>query len=538
MYRLIHIEPDEAASRTVLHALADSPLPFAIDRVDDPEAAADILAETTVDAVLLSVAAETAALDLLARCRSVFATHPLIVIAASADLGFARAALRAGAQDVVVRHEKALAVLSRILLYAIERAGAEMLRRNLELKASTLEAVADAVFAETSDGIVQLDASGTIQRLSPTAASLLGLAWPPPPGYKLVSRVRQRDAERLQTLLEKAGHSGDRPSASTFGFAVEGATRILEVRPLPLSQARDAAACLLELSELAADLADDAPAPVEARGTLAPRPAGPLGPERATTSPSARTAGGVGLMERPVKASTAAAAAAPMAASVRPMALIDALDRAACWRIARSAGGSADWGFLVADPKSAPALARLAIVSRDDADVALALDELHVRAWRKLAAATPDQLPALVALEVSYATAASRPHLERFLATAAEPPGQLFKRAPPVLGRLPKGVHVPTLAKMLRLLASRHGKPALQLPALDADLRALPLGELALLILDVDELKQALAKSSKAVSAFLAQAAQHGCPTLIRGAGGSLAEALRSRLGVDLTVEG
>ena len=540
MYRLIHIEPDEAASRAVLHALADSPLPFTVDQVGDPEAAAERLAEATIDAVLLSAEGQAEALDLVARSRRVFATQPLIVVTASTDFSFAREVLRAGAQDVVVRHDKALAVLPRILLYAIERAAAEARKRDLEVEAKTLEAVVDAVFARTGartgapagDGLVQLDAAGTIQRLSPTAARLLGLT---APGSRLVSRVRRQDAERLQALLEAATRADGCPDPSTFKFEVDGATRILEVRPLPLNPASDVRPCLLELSELAAEIEEDEPAPAEAHAAVR---AGPPRPAREAAGPNARPAGGVGLMERPIRAPAAVAAATPNAGPFRPMALIEVLERAARWRIARSAGRGADWGFLVADPKSAAALARLAVVSRDDADVALALDELHLRAWRKLAAATPDQLPALVALEVSYATAASRPHLERILATVGEPAGQLFKRAPLVLGHLPRGIHLPTLAKILRMLASRHGKPALQLPALDADLRALPLGELALLILDVNELKQVLAKDAKVVSDILAQAAQHGCPTLVRGAGGPFAQALRSRLGVDLTVEG
>jgi PAS domain-containing protein len=537
MYRLIHIEPDDAAHEAVLRAIADSPLQFTIERVDDPEAAAEPMAAASVDAVLLSAGGEAEALDLIDRSRRIFATQPLIIVAASADLRFAREALRAGAQDVVVRQEKALAVLSRILLYAIERAGAEMLRRDLEVEARSLAAVVDAVFAHSRDGVVQLDASGTIQRLSPAAATLLGLEITKAPGCRLVSRVRHQEAARLQALLD-AARPGGRPSTATFKFEVDGATRMLEVRPLPLGHDSKAPPCLLELTELAADFTAEEPAATGAPAAAARAPAVPPQATGERIDTAARASGGVSVMERPAPPAAATPAEAPKPAATQPLALIKALDGAARWKAVRSVGAGADWGFLVADPKSAAALARLAAVCRDDPDVALAIDELRLRAWQKLAAAAPNELPALIGLELSYSTSVSRPHLDQYLEAVIEPPGQLFKRAPLVLGHVPKGVHVPTLAKTLRSLAARRDKPALQLPTLDTDLRALPLGELALLILDVDELKQALAKDRQAVTALLDRAAQQGCPTMVRGAGGPLAQALRSRLGVDLTVEG
>ena len=226
-----------------------------------------------------------------------------------------------------------------------------------------------------------------------------------------------------------------------------------------------------------------------------------------------------------------------MTAATRPLALLEALARTATWRVVESSGDGDRWGFLVPDPKTSAALARLAIVSRDDPDVALACDRLRLRAWKKLVMNAPGQLPALPVLELSYATSASRPHLEHFLGKAITLPGGLFERWQLALGHLPKGIYLPTLVKTIRAIAER-GKPALQVAELAADHRQLPFGQLALLILEVGHLKAALAEDSKAVATLLARAAEAGCPTMARGASGPLAQALRDRLGIDLTIDG
>ena len=534
MYRLIHIEPDEAARRAVLRILAESPLPFAIDNATDLDAAAEAATARPVDAVLLGLAPRADALPLIDRCRTLFEQLPLIVVTETADLAFACEALRAGAQDVVVKHDRALAVLSRILLYAIERAGAAARRRNLEIEAATSRALLDALFANTSECFVQVDEAGTIERSSGAAARLIGLATPPPPGCRLVSRVHHQEAARLTALLD-----GPKPpsesASSTFRFAIEGTTRLLEVQPLRLDLETGHRPHLLKLTEIAADFAGEI-------ADESPRP--PL-PSADQAIASARAASGVALAERRpepplqpgVRPQSQSLATPPMTAVTRPLALIEALARTATWRVVESTGDSTAWGFLVPDPKSVAALARLAAISRDDPDIALACDRLRLRAWKKLVINAPGQLPALPALELGYGTSTSGPHLGHFLGKAMTLPGGLGERWQLCLSQLPKGVYVPTLVKTIRAIAER-GKPALQLPDLAADYRQLPFGQLALLILDVGHLKAALARDSKAVAALFARAGDDGCRTMVRGASGPLAEALRSRLGIDLTVDG
>ena len=535
MYRLIHIEPDAAAHAAVLEILAESPLPFAVEQAPDPAAAVTTAGPGTVDAVLVRLAPRPDALAAIGRCRSGFPSQPLIVLTECADLAFARDALRAGAQDVVVRHARSLAVLSRIVLYAIERAGAEARRQQLQAAAATLAAVLDALLASSARSVLQTDAQGTIERLSPPAARLLDLALSPPSGTRLAALIEPQDAGRLRTFLAAAIP----PPAAAFGFTVAGERRVIELQPLPLAVdgAPDLAPRLFELVELAADFAVD-----DAAAAPLPQPAPPhqVAKRQPCPAPTVRPAatveagGGLATLERPAAAGDEAAPAS----ADRALALIEELRATASWRVVGSAGTPAGWGFLAADPQSTATLARLAVAVRDDLDVALAFDALQLRAWHRLAAAAPDRLPEHPALEVSYGTSASRPHLERYLADVAALPDGLGARARLVIGHVPRGIYVPTLAKTIRAVGSAHGKPALQLPELESDYRALVLGQLELLILDVADLKRALAKDGKAVAALLARAKKEGCGTLVRRAGGSLAEALRSRLGIDLTVDG
>lgn len=526
MYRLIYVEPDSAVHETVRQALVGSPLPFAFMPVTDLDTAAIAARDRPVDAVLIALSNDAGAIATIGHCRSLFADQPLIVLTDAGDLAFARDALRAGAQDVVVKTERALAVLSRILLYAIERAGAEARRRRLEVETATLEALLDTLFAHTSDGLVQLDAAGTVRRLSASAADLLGLDRAASPGSRLATHLHQKHAPRLAALLENGRAAGEAAHATV---SVAATSRLLAIEPLALDLETNDPPHLLRLAELAADFAGDDPPPAPA--AAAPRSGRPV--EARTTAPR-RADADTAVLERPVEAP----AAPSTAAATRPAALIAALDRSATWRVAHSTGESASWGFLVPDPKSAPAIARLGAVGRDDPEVALALDGLQLRAWQRLASDCPARLPARPALEVSYGTAASRSHLERYLADLDALPEHFAPGAHLVLVHAPKGIHVPTLGKTIRALEASRGKPALQLPDLDSDYRALILGQLALLILDCADLKRALAKDGKALSSFLARARKEGCATLVRGASGTLGEALRSRLGVDLTADG
>lgn len=572
MNRVIHISSDEAAHRVVLRALAESPLPFDVERAVDPTAAAALAGDCPVDAVLVALPTQAAALDVIGECRITFAAQPLIVLTDSADFAFARAALRAGVQDVVLKSDGALAVLPRILLYAIERAGAEARREQLQTAFATLAAVLDAVLGGTSEAVLQTDAQGTIERSSPGAAELLGFATLPADGVRLSTCLQRQDAARLQAFLDAAAISPEAGfgPAATFNILIDGVTRVLEFRALPVGVDTAEPPRLLELNEVTADFAVDLDATNDSNGggdgdwhdggrerPPASAPAGPRARSGSASTVDLVSASNVrpvvmpqtiqteaagddlATLEQPDKAASDApreAAAASSAQADRPLELIEQLRRTATWRLAISAGDDAPWGFPVPDQASVAVMTQLAKAIRDDLKLALAFDTLQINAWQALARSAPDRLPACLALEVSYATSANRPHLERLLADVATLPGDVAARVRLVVGHVPKGIYVPTLAKTIRAVGDSHRKPSLHLPELDSDYRALVFRQLELMLLDVVDLKHALAKNGKAAASLLARAKKEGCATLVRGASGSLAQALRNRLGVDLTV--
>ena len=219
----------------------------------------------------------------------------------------------------------------------------------------------------------------------------------------------------------------------------------------------------------------------------------------------------------------------------RALALVEGLAQTAVWRCGKTTGGEEVFGFLAADAGSTETLAELHAASAEDAELAVAVDALQLTAWKTIAASAPNSLPKHLALEVSYGTAANRPHLEQLQAQIAKLPPALAKQLVLTLRAVPKGIYVPTLAKTIRAMGTAHGKPALHLTELEADYRSLTFGHLALVVIDIADLKRALAKDGKQVAALLERMRREGCRSVVRGATGALAEALRSRLGIDMT---
>jgi PAS domain-containing protein len=543
MYRLRHIEAEPAARKAVLTALADSPLPFTVEPVADPATPPPADGEPPVDALLLGTGGLADPLAAIGVCRHGFPDRPIILLTDVADLGFARAALRAGAQDVVQQHERALAVLSRILLYAIERAGAELRHRRLQAEAAELKALLDAVVARPFEGILQTDAVGTIERLSPAAAALLGTRLPPAPGAGLAEHVEPTDRARLAAFLAGAGTCGGEPAIFTFG--PQGAKRQVEVAPIALAGTVEPAPRLFRLAALdAAFGVDEAPAAAIADEACQRRTAPSALDEAGQPGATPASGGSAGTEPTPSGRAAAAASVRRPAAHATPsgppalgaLAQLQALATTATWHGTTTSGGGGPFGVLACDAATAATLERLTAAARENVDLALACDTLRLNAWRDLAALCPAAVPERLLLDVSYTTAASRPHFERLLAAIHADAASLAGRFQLLLQGVPKGIHVPTLGKTIRAMGTSHGRPAVQLPDLNADYRPLVLGQLEVLVLTLADLKFALAHDAKALAAFLARSRSEGCRSLVRGATGPLAEALRNRLGIDMTV--
>lgn len=538
MHQLLHIEADETVRRSVQVALAEGPLPFTVTaRACLTE---DITAAPPPDALLLGVSAGCDVAAAIERCRIVFSTAPIVVLAEVADLAFARTALRAGAHDVVTRSEKALAVLSRILVYAIERHVSETRGRAFEQSAANLARLLDALLAAPADAVVQTDAVGTIERLSPTAAALLGLDLETAIGTGLAEHLPWSERPRLAAMLHTE-RVASQPQPASFGVTVGGIKRVLELEPTIIVDQPADGPKLFKVSEVAADFAIDETEPEVAttrRAAASPALVAECEPAPAAEQPQRVQA----MPERQCQPSPVSVARDEVAAVVpeedggqRALSLVQGLAQTASWRCGQTSGSGEAYGFLSADAGSAQTLAQLATTIAEDVDLAIAVDALQITAWKTIAASAPNSLPKHLALEVSYGTAANRPHFDQLQAQIAKLPAALAKQFVLTLKGVPRGIYVPTLAKTIRAMGTSHGKPALHLADLEADYRSLALGHLSMVVISIADLKRALAKDGKQVAALLERMRREGCRSVVRGATGALAEALRSRLGIDMT---
>ena len=113
-------------------------------------------------------------LDTCRAIRTAAPELPLVVLTGSSDGNLAREALRAGAQDFLVKSECTGPQLVRSLRFAVERSRAtsELQRQALELRAS--EARMRALIARNADGLLVCRLDGTVVLINAAAEGLLG----------------------------------------------------------------------------------------------------------------------------------------------------------------------------------------------------------------------------------------------------------------------------------------------------------------------------------------------------------------------------
>ena len=539
MHQLLHIEADETLRQTVAAALAEGPLPFAVTA---RACVTDDVTTAPPDAILLGVPAGSDVAAAIEGCRTAFSTVPIVILAEVADLAFARTALRAGAHDVVTCSERALAVLSRIVVYAIDRSISETRSRASEQTAANLARLLDALLAAPVDAVVQTDAAGTIERLSPSAAALLGLDLQTAIGTGLAEHLPWSERQHLAAML-RTERVASQPGPASFGVTVGGIKRVLELEPTIIVDQPADGPRLFKVSEVAADFAIDETEPEV--GATRQAAASPVLTAACQPAPAVEQPQCVQAMpKRQCQPSPVSVARDEVAAAVpvedggqRALAIVEVLAQTATWRFGQTSGSGEAYGFLSADAGSAQTLAQLATSIAEDVDLAIAVDALQITAWKTIAASAPNSLPKHLVLEVSYGTAANRPHFDQLQAQLAKLPPALANQLVLTLKGVPKGIYVPTLAKTIRAIGTSHGKPALHLADLEADYRSLVLGDLALVVIGIADLKRALAKDGKRVTKLLERLQGEGCSSVVRGAKGPLAEALRNRLGVTMTVD-
>ena len=169
--------------------------------VDRLSAALDRLSREPFDVMLLDLSLPDAdGLDTLIRAHAEAPKIPIVVLTGHDDEALAVRAVRAGAQDYLVKGRMDGDVLVRSIRYASERGRTiEALERREEHYRSLIE--------NSMDLISILNMDGTIRYVSPSHERMLGYPLDELVGKNVLSFVDPQDKVRVQTALVK-GNNG------------------------------------------------------------------------------------------------------------------------------------------------------------------------------------------------------------------------------------------------------------------------------------------------------------------------------------------
>jgi two-component system, cell cycle sensor histidine kinase and response regulator CckA len=190
-----------------------------VAHVDRLAAALDRLNRDSFDVMLLDLSLpDVSGLDTLVRAHAEAPKIPIVVLTGHDDEALAVRAVRAGAQDYLVKGHVDGELLVRSIRYASERGRAlEALERREEHYRSLIEHSLDLI------SILNLD--GTIRYASPSHERLLGYPVGELVGRNVVSFVHPEDVSRVQSALVN-GNNGRAVECRVFHR--DGSVRMLE----------------------------------------------------------------------------------------------------------------------------------------------------------------------------------------------------------------------------------------------------------------------------------------------------------------------
>jgi signal transduction histidine kinase/DNA-binding NarL/FixJ family response regulator len=174
--RILLVEDEAKHSRTVLNLLvAASQDRYQVEHVHTFEDAVEVLRTASPDVLLLDLTLpdmETA--RVVSRARAGSADAAIIVLTDRADEGSAIRALQEGAQDYLVKDRLSADAFTRSIRHALER---QRLLHELRGRMSELQNEDQrfrTIVQTTTDGIVVVDAQGSIRFVNPSAQKLFG----------------------------------------------------------------------------------------------------------------------------------------------------------------------------------------------------------------------------------------------------------------------------------------------------------------------------------------------------------------------------
>ena len=201
--RVLLVEDNPADARILAELLRDHPAGrLALDHAERLGTALERLSRDHYDVVLLDLSLpDSRGLETVIRLHTHAPKAPIVVLTSLDDEALAVKAVRAGAQDYLVKGRVDADLLIRSLRYASERGRVlEALERREEHYRSLIENSLDVVSI--------LNADGTIRYASPSTERVLGYPATELIGRNALSLVHHDDLDMARTYFEQADASG------------------------------------------------------------------------------------------------------------------------------------------------------------------------------------------------------------------------------------------------------------------------------------------------------------------------------------------
>jgi two-component system, cell cycle sensor histidine kinase and response regulator CckA len=142
--------------------------PFRVTTTEMLSAPAAALARGGLDVILLDLNLDdSTGLDTLHRVNALAGGVPVVILSGVSDRELATAALRAGAQDFLVKSEIQAAVVTRVARYAIER-------RMAEARLHERDVLYRSIVESSFDAIISIGADGTVTEFNRAAEAMFG----------------------------------------------------------------------------------------------------------------------------------------------------------------------------------------------------------------------------------------------------------------------------------------------------------------------------------------------------------------------------
>ena len=193
--RVLLVEDDEPHSTTLREALAAARPPIEVEQCRTLTEALSHLEGASFDAVLLNLdLPDSRGLQTIDRAFGAAPGLPIVVITAAEESDLGVAAVQHGAQDYLVQSESDTKSLSRVLRYAVERAGfhAELAHRERHFR---------ALIEHAYDMVVLLAPDGAILYQSPATQRILGYSPDELVGTNVLELVHPVDRARAFEML-------------------------------------------------------------------------------------------------------------------------------------------------------------------------------------------------------------------------------------------------------------------------------------------------------------------------------------------------